>query len=281
MRNEMEIMKRITGRSLMYALLIFTVVISIFPVLWVIVSSFKTNGEIMGGPFVLPSVVNFDAYVYLFSKYNFLVYAANSVMVSVIPTLLSLFIYSLAAYVIAKYDFKGKNIFYALFTITLLVPSHSRTQPIFSMIVNMGLYNTKEALILVYLSGGMAMSMFILKASFQSVPKDLTEAATIDGAHFLRIFSSINLPLAFNGIVTAGVLMFLNNWNEFYYANLLVTSTSNRTLPVVTILFNSMFSYNYTNTFAALTVVIIPGILIYAIAQKRMQDSIVGSAIKG
>jgi raffinose/stachyose/melibiose transport system permease protein len=75
--------------------------------------------------------------------------------------------------------------------------------------------------------------------------------------------------------------MYLSNWNEFYYANLLVTSSGNRTLPVVTILFNSMFSYNYTNTFAALTVVVVPGIVIYALAQKQMQDSIVGSAVKG
>lgn len=75
--------------------------------------------------------------------------------------------------------------------------------------------------------------------------------------------------------------MFLSNWNEFYYANLLVSSTENRTLPVVTILFNSMFSYNYTNTFAALVVVILPGILIYAFAQKQVQESIVSSAIKG
>ena len=82
-------------------------------------------------------------------------------------------------------------------------------------------------------------------------------------------------------MVTAGVLMFLANWNEFYYANLLVTSTANRTLPVVTILFNSMFSYNYTNTFAALVVVIIPGIIIYAIAQKQVQQSLASSAVKG
>ena len=187
----------------------------------------------------------------------------------------------MGAYVIAKFKFWGRNLFYALFTITLLVPAHSRTQPIFSMIIDMDLYNTKWGLMLVYLSAGMAMSMFILKAGFQAVPNELSEAARLDGASFWKVFATVNLPLAKNAMVTAGVLMFLANWNEFYYANLLVTSTANRTLPVVTILFNSMFSYNYTNTFAALVVVIIPGIIIYAIAQKQVQQSLASSAVKG
>lgn len=277
----MKCLKKGLAKAFMYGVMIFTIVVSVFPVLWVIMSSFKTNGEIMSGPFVLPSSINFDAYVYLFEKYDFLQYFMNSVLVSVIPTLLSLLFFTMGAYVIAKYNFKGKMLFYALFTITLLVPAHSRTQPIFSLVMSLDLYNTKTGLMLVYLSSGMAMSMFILKAAFQAVPNELSESATLDGASFWQVFVKINLPLAKNGLMTAGVLMFLANWNEFYYANLLVSSTENRTLPVVTILFNSMFSYNYTNTFAALVVVILPGILIYAFAQKQVQESIVSSAIKG
>lgn len=277
----MKKFRKITGKVFMYFVMIFTIIVSVFPILWVIMSSFKTNGEIMSGPFVLPQSINFDAYIYLFEKYDFLTYSINSIIVSVIPTFLSLMFFTMGAYVIAKYNFPGKNLFFALFTITLLVPAHSRTQPIFSMIINLNLYNTKTGLILVYLSSGMAMSMFILKASFQAVPKELSEAARLDGASFLQTFLKVNLPLARNGLVTAGVLMFLANWNEFYYANLLVTSTANRTLPVVTILFNSMFAYNYTNTFAALTVVIIPGIIIYAFAQEQVQASLASTGIKG
>lgn len=277
----MKYLKKALAKIFMYAVMIFTIVVSVFPILWIIMSSFKTNGEIMSGPFVLPSSFNFDAYVYLFEKYDFLQYFLNSILVSVLPTMLSLLFFTMGAYVIAKYEFRGKMLFYALFTITLLVPSHSRTQPIFSLIMSLDLYNTKTGLMLVYLSSGMAMSMFILKAAFQAVPNELSESATLDGASFWQVFVRINLPLAKNGLATAGVLMFLANWNEFYYANLLISSTENRTLPVVTILFNSMFSYNYTNTFAALVVVILPGILIYAFAQKQVQESIVSSAIKG
>ena len=276
-----KLVKKGRVRTIMYFFLIFTVVVSVFPILWVIMSSFKTNGEIMSGPFVLPSQINFDAYRYLFENYAFLTYTLNSIYVSFVPTILALAVYTAGAYVIAKYKFPGKILFYALFTMTLLVPAHSRTQPIFSLIIDLDLYNTREGLALVYLSTGMAMSMFILKAAFQAIPDELSEAATIDGASFVQVFTRINMPLAKNGLVSAGVLMLLANWNEFYYANLLVTSSQNRTLPVVTILFNSMFSYNYTNTFAALTVVVLPGILFYALAQKQVQNSIAASGIKG
>ena len=277
----MRLIKKSLTRVFMYFFMIYTVVVSVFPILWIIMSSFKTNGEIMNGPFILPASIDFGAYQYLFEKYDFLTYTMNSLLVSIVPTVASLIIFSLAAYVIARYQFPGKNLFYALFTMTMLVPSHARTQPIFTLIIKMGLYNKLAGLALVNLSCGMAMSMFILKAAFQAVPQDLTEDATIDGASFFRTFWHINLPLARNGIVTAGVLMLLNNWNEFYYANLLISSPQNRTLPVVTILFNSMFSYNYTNTFAALVVVVLPGILFYALAQKQVQESIASTGIKG
>ncbi|HHW49403.1 MAG TPA: carbohydrate ABC transporter permease [Clostridiaceae bacterium] len=277
----MDIVKKILGKVFMYSVIIFTITVSIFPILWIIMSSFKTNGEIMSGPFTLPSSIDFRAYKYLFEKYDFLTYTFNSVLISFLPTFLSLIFYTMGAYVIAKYDFPGKKLFFTLFTMTLLVPVHSRTQPIFSLIVGLDLYNTKTGLMLVYLSTGLALSMFILKNTFQSIPMELTESANLDGAGFWRTFLSINLPLARTGMITAGVLMFLTNWNEFYYANLLISTSNNRTLPVITILFNSMFTYNYTNTFAALVVVVIPGIIFYAFAQRYVQESMASAAIKG
>jgi raffinose/stachyose/melibiose transport system permease protein len=183
--------------------------------------------------------------------------------------------------VIAKYRFPGKNLFYALFTLTLLVPGHTRTQPIFSIIMNLSLYDTKTGLMLVYLSGGLAMSMFILRATFLSVPYELNEAATIDGAGFLRTFMTVILPLSKTGLSTAGVMMFLGNWNEYFYAALLTSSPANRTLPVALSFFNQAFSYDYTRMFAALTIVVLPGILLYVFAQEQVTASVASSGIKG
>lgn len=264
-----------------YLVLAFTVVVSVFPILWVIMSSFKSNGAILTSPFSLPDTWNFDAYYAVMNQYNLIEYFFNSLLISLVPTFLSLLFFAMGAYVIAKYEFPGKNLFYGLFTLTLLVPGHTRTQPIFSLIMNLNLYDTKTGLILVYLSGGLAMSMFVLRSAFIAIPSSLNEAANIDGAGFFRTFWQINLPLAKAGLSTAGVMMFLGNWNEYYYASLLTSSASNRTLPVALSFFNQAFSYDYTRMFAALTIVVLPGIIVYMFAQEQVTASLASTGVKG
>jgi len=277
----MDTVKKVIPKTLMYFILIFTILISIFPVLWVIFSSFKTNAQILSSPFALPESINFDAYRFVFENYNFGLYMMNSLIVSVVSTVISIIIYSMAGYVFAKYDFPLKNTLYALFIITLLVPAQSRAQPIFTLLINMGINNTLTGLTFVYISLGMAMSLFILRNSFASIPDSLNEAASIEGATFIQKFWKINFPLAKNGVVTASILMFLTNWNEYFFASLLTTSESVRTLPVALQFFNETFAFNYTRLFAALTVIILPGILIYSIAQERVQKSFATSGVKG
>ena len=138
----------------------------------------------------------------------------------------------MSAYVIARFEFPGKTLFFILFTLTLLVPSYSRTQPIFSLVMNLGLYDNILGLTIVYLSAGLAMSLFLLKAGFMSIPESLGESAEIEGAGFLKTFFLIYVPLVKSSLSTAGILMFLGNWNEYYFASLLTSSDSSRTLPV-------------------------------------------------
>lgn len=273
--------KSILAKVFMYSVMIFTIIVSIFPIIWVIISAFKTNAQILGDPFSLPTNINFKAFAYLFEKYNFLRYGLNSMLVSLSSTLVSLIIFAMGAYVIAKYRFPGRNFIFALFTITLLVPAQAKAQPIFSLIMKMKLYDNIWGVAVVYLSMGLAMSMFILKSTFMAIPKSLDEAAAIEGANFMTIFWKINLPLAKSGLVTAGILMFLNNWNEYFYASLLLSSDKNRTLPLALQFFTESFSYDYTKLFAALTVVVLPGIILYAFAQEQVQASIAASGIKG
>lgn len=264
-----------------YIFLAFIVIVSIYPIIWVIQSSFKSNASILSSPFALPDTFNFDAYVSVVNQYSFDTYALNSLIVAGGSTIVSVFFYAMAAYVIAKYNFPFKNLIYVMLTLTMLVPGHTKTQPIFQLIMNLGLYDTKTGLWLVYLSSGIAMSLFVLKANFSSIPKDLNEAAAIDGSGFFRTFRQINLPLAKNGLATSGVLMFLGNWNEYYYAALLTSSEKNRTLPVSLAYFNQAFSYDYTRMFAALTIVVLPGIILYAIFQEQVTASVASSGVKG
>mgnify|MGYP001133825651 CR=1 FL=1 len=277
----MKAAKKYSTRVFVYLVQAFVVVISIFPILWVMISAFKTNGEILSTPLSWPSSFSLDTFVQLFETYNFPLYFVNSLLAAGTSTLVSLLFYAMGAYVIAKFEFPGRKLLFILFTITLLVPSHSKTQPIFSLIMNLGLYDNIWGVTLVYLSAGMAMSIFVLKAGFMAIPKSLDEAAAIEGAGFVRTFFSINLPLAKSALATAGILMFLGNWNEYYFASLLTVSDSQRTLPIALAFFTSEFSYNYTQLFAALTIVILPGILLYALAQEQVQASVAASGIKG
>jgi raffinose/stachyose/melibiose transport system permease protein len=277
----MNLIKTIITGILMYVVLLFTIIVSIFPILWIIISAFKTNAQILSNPFLLPERIDFTPFVRVFTQYNFLQYTINSFSIAAVSSVLSLLFFSMAAYVLSKYNFKGKNFLYILFTLTLLVPGHTKAQPIFSLILSLNLYDKKSALILVYLSAGLAMSMFVLKAAFMTIPIEFNEAASIEGAGFFRKYWSINLPLAKSGLVTSGILMFLGNWNEYFYAMLLTSTPENRTLPLALAFFNEAFSYDYTKMFAALTMVVLPGIIIYTFAQEQIQASVASSGVKG
>lgn len=277
----MSTVKKAACQAFMYLVELVVILLSVFPILWVVMSAFKTNREILTSPLALPTSFSLDVFVHLFETYNFPVYFLNSLLAAGVSTLVSLLFYAMGAYVIAKFEFPGRKLLFILFTITLLVPGHSKSQPIFSLVSDLGLFDSIWGVTLVYLSAGMAMSIFVLKAGFMAIPKSLDEAAIIDGAGFMRTFWSINLPLAKSALATAGILMFLGNWNEYYFASLLTHSDSQRTLPIALSFFTSEFSYNYTNLFAALTIVILPGILLYVFAQEQVQASVAATGIKG
>ena len=205
----MKIKYKPWAKGLLYLVEAGVIILSVFPILWVIMSSFKTNGEILSSPLALPAYFSLDTYIDIFQKYSFPTYFFNSLLAAGVSTLVSLLFYAMGAYVIAKFEFPGRKLLFALFTITLLVPSHSKTQPIFSLIMKMNLYDSIWGVTLVYLSAGMAMSIFVLKAGFMAIPKSLDEAAALDGASFFRTFWTINLPLAKSALATAGILMFL------------------------------------------------------------------------
>ena len=271
----------LVSRVIMYAVLAFTVLISAYPILWVILSSFKTNSQILSGPFTLPTSFNLDGFIKAWNVAHFTTIYTNSFIVSISATAVSLVIYSMAAYVIAKYKFKGRNILYGLFVLTLLVPSMARAQPILKMIFALGLYDTKTALVLVYTTMGMATCLFILRGTFMSIPTEFSEAAWIEGAGFLRTFFRINLPIAKSGIATAGTLLFLGNWNEYYYAMLLTTKVTSRTVPFAITYFTGQFNFNYPGMFAALVLAMLPALVIYAIFQEQVAQSLVASGVKG
>jgi raffinose/stachyose/melibiose transport system permease protein len=264
-----------------YLLFAFVAVVSVGPLLWVMLSSFKTNGEILTAPFALPKKLDFGPYLSVIRGNNFMRYALNSVIISTVATTGSIIMYAMGAYVFARFNFPFKNLLFTLLVLTMLIPGHTKTQPIFYIIMKLGLYGTRAGITLVYLSGGIAMSLFVMRSAFAAIPKEMTEAAIIDGIGFFRNFWMMHIPLAKNGLATAGILMFLGNWNEYFFASLLSSSAATRTLPYALAFFTETYSYDYTKMFAALTLIILPGIVIYAASQEQVQVSITSGSVKG
>ena len=268
-------------RVLRFLFLGFFVVISIGPLIWIIMSSFKSNKEILSSAFALPSSFSLSGYNAALDMAPIFKFYGNSIIISVLSTLLNVVVVSMAAYVLARHKFKGSTFVTLLLSVSLLIPTAALLMPIYKIMTAIGLFDTRTGLILVYAALGLPTSLFIFKSYFQSIPKELEEAACIDGAGFFRTFFVIVFPLAKPGLATGAILQFLTSWNEFMFALILTKSTSVRTLPLALNYFTSQFSFNYTAMFAALTMVILPSIIIYILLQEQITSSMVEGSVKG
>ena len=255
--------------------------VALFPIVWVIMSSFKTNAEILSSGIGLPSSLSPDGYIAALTISPILKYFANSVIITVITTVLNVLFLAMAAYVFARSRFRGKNLLYFILSLSLVMPTTALLQPVYSVVNTMGLYDTKMGLILVYTAINMPMSLLILRGTFQSIPRALEEAAYLDGAGFLRTFFQIMMPCAKGGLTSAAVLTFLNSWNEFTFALMLTNGQDARTLPLSLSYFTAQFSFNYTAMFAAVTIAVIPSIVVFAVFQEQVISSLTAGSVKG
>jgi raffinose/stachyose/melibiose transport system permease protein len=266
---------------LKYSFLILCVCTALFPILWVIMSSFKTNAEILSSGISLPSRFNFDGYVQALKISPILRYFLNSVIVTSAATILNVLFLAMAGYIFARFQFRGKNQLYFILSLSLVIPMTGLLHPVYMIVNALHLSNSKSGLVLVYTALNLPMSLLILRGTFQSVPRSLEEAAMMDGAGFCRTFFQIMIPVSKGGLTSAGVLTFLNCWNEFTFALILTSSQNVRTLPLSLSYFTSQFSFNYTAMFAAITIAVIPSIAVFAIFQEQVVSSLTAGAIKG
>ena len=265
---------------LKYLFLAFCVISALFPIVWVILSSFKTNAEILSNGVALPKSFSFDGYRDALTISPILSYFWNSIVITVISTVLNVLFLSMAAYVFARFHFKGRDVLFFLLSLSLVIPMTALLHPVYSVVQGLGLYDTKAGLILVYTALNLPMSLLILRTTFLSIPKAIEEAAYVDGAGFVRTFFQIMLPCAKGGLTSAAVLAFLNSWNEFTFALVLTSGQSARTLPLSLSYFTAQFSFNYTAMFAAVTIAVIPSIVVFAIFQEQIVSSLTAGSVK-
>lgn len=277
MRRKESIFQKILRISVM----LFVLLYSLYPIIWVFMSSFKSRMDIMNSPLKIPTQLFLSGYEEVFRTTPVLTYFTNSLIVATTSTFISVMIVALAAYVVARFDFKLKNAVVAMFASTMFIPGIAISYPIFRMIKAFGLYDTKTGLILTYISFNVAVSFFVIRSYFLSIPKELDEAALIDGAGYGSIFFRIILPIARPGITSAGIITFLGNWNDFYYALLLTGSDRSRTMPVMVYNFTSSFRGNLCAMFASMVISMLPTIVLFCLTSEQIVKSMSDGAVKG
>ena len=259
----------------------FILIISLFPFLWALISSFKTNRELLTNPFSMPTQINFNNYINALKMAPINIFYINSLILALSSVSLILLVYSMSAYVFARFTFRFKGPLFMLLTSSILIPGTAIIYPLYMTITQLNLYNTKAGLILIYVAFSLPVSTFILRSYFLSLPANIEEAAMVDGAGFVRIFANIALPVARPGLASAGILAFFRVWNDFIIALTMTTGTSNKTLPVAIEYFNSMLGSDFGALFAAVIMVVTPSIVIYLIMQRQIVAGLTAGAVKG
>ena len=253
------------------------------PIVWVFMSSFKSNTEILNSALSLPTVWSLKNYVTAFEMVPIATFYGNSAVVAVVATLLNVLVLSMSSYVLARFRFKGSRKLKSLFGLALLIPSAALLQPLYLTMKTLGFYDQLLGLIICYAAFSLPVSMYILTSYYLTIPLELEEAAYIDGAGFYYTFWRVIFPLAKPPWPPAGCwrFFFLGAWNEFQIAMTLTSSTEKRTLPIALLYFKSQFASDYGAMFAATMVVIIPSIVVFILLQKQVTEGLVSGAVKG
>lgn len=266
---------------LKWILMIYFALYTLFPLIWLAISSFKTNTELFADPFALPAAWQIQNYVNAFKVSGLLKMMGNSILIGGASTVLNVLLASMLAYCISRFRFKGREIIFTFFAAGILVPLNALMVPYYVIISKIGLYNTRIGLVLLYSAIGIPMSTFIIRGLMDSLSREIEEAAYIDGCGFFGRYFRIILPLSRNGLVTAATFQFLTCWNEFVFANLLTSSQDVRTIQLGIRYFTNQFSTDFVSMYAAIIISIVPSIIGYMIFQKQIVSGLTSGAVKG
>ncbi len=275
-------MKPPAGRALRLLAAAIVVVNGFFPALWILLTSFKGEAELVRQPITyLPQAPTLANYARAFGDQPLLRYLGNSLVVALGSTALSLAVSALAAYAIARLNLRRRQLILSGIVASSMFPLVTLLVPIFQTMRSLGLLNTYIALILPYTVLNLPVCTLVLVSFFQSIPKDLENAAMIDGCTRVGALWRVVVPLAAPGVFTAGILAFVNAWDEFLLALSLNASATMRTLPVGITLYQGEFTFPWPTISAALIVAIVPVALLIALFQERVVGGLTQGGLKG
>lgn len=253
-----------------------------FPALWILFTSFKTEVELMRVPItIIPQAPTIENYIRVFVDQPILRFLFNSVVVAVLSTLLCVTCSALAAYALVRLRLPGAGIILSVLLAIAMFPLISMMVPLFQVMRDLGLLNTWWALIFPHAVLSMPVCTLVLISFFQDIPRDLENAAMIDGCTRLGALWHVVIPLTAPGVFTAGILAFVNSWDEFLLALTLSPRVASRTLPVGITLYQGEFSFPWPIISAALIVAIVPICIVIAIFQERVVSGLTSGGVKG
>ena len=259
-----------------HTVLVIWCLLVIIPLLWVILSSFKTSSEIFASPFALPQNWNFTNYRNAWTTAGIGNFFFNSVIVVFGALFLTMLFGAMSAYVLARFRFPGSRLLYYLMLAGLTFPIFLAIVPLFFVLRGIGLLNTLPGLILTYAAFAFPFTVFFLHAFFRTLSRSIAEAAAMDGAGEWRIFFQIMLPMARPGLATVAILNFVGLWNQFLLPVALNTTTENYVLTQGMASFASQagYSVDFGALFAAVVITVVPVLIVYLIFQRQLQGSV-------
>jgi len=267
--------------------LFLAMVIICLPGIWIMLTSLRPPVEIMAKPPVwIPQELNLDAYVAMFSGVGkggipVLEYFRNSLIISITSTVIAIAIGMAGGYAFARFRFRGKSGFFLGLMLTRTVPGIALSLPLFFVYAKLGIIDTHFGMILAYVALNIPFTIWLIDGFFRQVPKDLAEAAQIDGCTRWQAFWQVEFPLAGPGIASAAIFAFLTSWNEFALASQLTRSVNSKTLPVGLLDYTAEFTIDWRGMCALAVVMIIPALTLTFIVQKHLVGGLTSGAVKG
>lgn len=270
--------RRTLGRTLLYVGVTAGAVVMLFPFLWTFVTSITRDGNLAGGPTLIVEDPTLEAYRTLFDTLPMWRIVLNSFGIAIAATVLQLITGSMAAYAFARLRFRGRNVVFGIYLATLMVPLQVLVVPLFIQMSRFDLNDTYFALLAPSVAS--AFGIFLLKQAMESVPRELDEAATIDGANHLRIYATIIMPLVRPGLATLAVFAFMSSWNNFIWPLVVIRSPELMTLPLGLATLQGRFTTEWNVVMAGSVVSIVPIALVYIVAQRHIIAGMAHTGLK-
>lgn len=271
---------KVWKKTILILLLIILSLLFLSPVLLLINSSFKDLKEIYLNVLALPSHFGWDNYKEAFEKLDFVRSFMNSLVITIVSTILIVLVSSMAAWVLVRYNTRTSNILFMLFAASMLIPFQCVMLPLVDFMSDLNLMN-RPGIVFMYVGFGCSMSIVLYHGFIKNIPLELEEAATLDGCSMLRMFFSIVFPLLKTITVTVAILNVMWIWNDFLLPNLIINRAGWQTLPLKTYLFFGQFTKNWDLATAGLILCMVPIIIFYVVCQRYIVKGVTDGAVKG